>query len=157
MPIRLRCETCGKGLIVRDELAGRKGRCPECNGVIEVPDAAGRRSESEAPAAPTVPKTPKGRDSASLAGLDFSEALPPLEWLVEGPEGKNLGPVDFPQVRQWVLDGMIPPSAKVKSPAMQSPREIRRVPDFQDTLQELQASKVHGPAHTIGTARIGKE
>jgi hypothetical protein len=37
MPIPLTC-TCGRSLKARDELAGRKVRCPDCKNVLEVPD-----------------------------------------------------------------------------------------------------------------------
>jgi predicted RNA-binding Zn-ribbon protein involved in translation (DUF1610 family) len=36
--IRFQCGKCGKQLILRDELAGQKGRCPNCRNVLEVPD-----------------------------------------------------------------------------------------------------------------------
>jgi hypothetical protein len=37
MPIPLTC-TCGRSLKARDELAGRRVRCPDCKNVLEVPD-----------------------------------------------------------------------------------------------------------------------
>ncbi|MCS7014899.1 MAG: hypothetical protein NZM42_02120 [Gemmatales bacterium] len=39
MPIRFTCSHCGRGLTVRDELAGRHGRCPYCKEVLMVPAA----------------------------------------------------------------------------------------------------------------------
>jgi hypothetical protein len=36
MPIRFRCD-CGQALGVKDELAGRRVRCPACEGVLTVP------------------------------------------------------------------------------------------------------------------------
>jgi hypothetical protein len=36
MPIPFRC-ACGRSLRVKDELAGRKVKCPECGGVLTVP------------------------------------------------------------------------------------------------------------------------
>lgn len=38
MPIVVRC-TCGKALSVKDELAGKRVRCPACKAVLEVPPA----------------------------------------------------------------------------------------------------------------------
>jgi hypothetical protein len=153
MPIRVKCETCGKTLILRDELAGRRGRCPNCHSTIEVPDAAGRTTR---PKPDTDPGFAMATDAASLAGVDFSKPLPPLEWLVEGPDGQQLGPVDLETARSWVLRELIPPTAKVQGPTTQGPREIRRVAEFQATLEELDDIKAHRPIHTIGTARIGK-
>ena len=39
MAIKVTCQQCGKVLRVRDELVGRRGRCPGCGAVITVPDA----------------------------------------------------------------------------------------------------------------------
>jgi hypothetical protein len=51
VPIGLTCD-CGKQLRVRDDLAGKKVRCPECKELLVVPD--GQDDESEAAA--KVPK-----------------------------------------------------------------------------------------------------
>jgi DNA-directed RNA polymerase subunit RPC12/RpoP len=37
MPIHFRCQACGKTLRVRDDQAGRRGKCPGCGSVITVP------------------------------------------------------------------------------------------------------------------------
>src|SRR5439155_8743870 len=39
MPIDLTC-TCGRALVLRDELAGKVVRCPECQAELTVPAAA---------------------------------------------------------------------------------------------------------------------
>ena len=160
MPIRVRCESCGKAMIVDDELAGRKGRCPNCKETIRIPDPAGRAGGAEPEgtgASALKPAGGKSADSAALAGVDFSKPLPPLEWIVEGPAGQQCGPVDLGTVQRWVLEGKVSATAKVQGPTTQGPRELRRVAEFQETLVKLQASRAGGPAHTIGTARIGKE
>lgn len=36
MPIRVTCTECGKTLKVKDELAGKKGKCPGCGAVIAI-------------------------------------------------------------------------------------------------------------------------
>lgn len=38
MAIEFVCPTCGKTLKLRDEAAGKRGRCPQCQAVITVPD-----------------------------------------------------------------------------------------------------------------------
>ena len=40
MPITVTCEGCGKKLRVKDELAGRKGKCPACGTVLVIPQPA---------------------------------------------------------------------------------------------------------------------
>jgi hypothetical protein len=37
MPVQFVCEHCGKTLRVRDDLAGRRIKCPKCQGVVRVP------------------------------------------------------------------------------------------------------------------------
>ena len=39
MPIDVECKNCGKTLKLKDELAGKKGKCPQCGGIIEIPAA----------------------------------------------------------------------------------------------------------------------
>ncbi len=39
MAIEFTCPTCGKVLKLRDEAAGKRGRCPYCKGVITVPES----------------------------------------------------------------------------------------------------------------------
>lgn len=41
MSIAVQCAHCGKQLKVKDELAGKKGKCPQCQNVIQIPAAAG--------------------------------------------------------------------------------------------------------------------
>ncbi len=38
MPIDATCPTCGRELYLKDELAGRQIRCPQCQGVLSVPE-----------------------------------------------------------------------------------------------------------------------
>lgn len=37
--IKFQCSACGKNLNVKEELAGRTGKCPECGEALRVPDA----------------------------------------------------------------------------------------------------------------------
>ena len=68
MAISAKCPHCGTLLNVKDELAGRKGKCPKCQGVVKipalaavqlaaVPAAASAASRSAATSAPPKPKT----------------------------------------------------------------------------------------------------
>src|SRR5690606_2802152 len=52
MAIRVRC-ACGRALTVRDESAGKKGRCPACQQVVRVPRPA-EQPEPEVKAEPVV-------------------------------------------------------------------------------------------------------
>lgn len=59
MPIRVKCESCKKTLNVKDHLAGKKIKCPVCQGVVAVPTA------SAAGPQPTNPKTPAPQGDAA--------------------------------------------------------------------------------------------
>ena len=37
MPIKFTCPSCGKGLRVADEAAGKQGRCPYCKNPVTAP------------------------------------------------------------------------------------------------------------------------
>ena len=73
------CTNCGKTLKVREELAGRKAKCPYCRSAVAVPDHAspeegpGDESQSVEPAASSVPAaaapaSPGGVPRAALSG-----------------------------------------------------------------------------------------
>src|SRR5262245_19358366 len=49
MAIKLSCPnpTCRKGLTARDEMAGRKVRCPACGGTIDIPAGNGGLDQLE--------------------------------------------------------------------------------------------------------------
>src|SRR5437868_5439051 len=57
------CPSCGKNLTVKDDLAGKKGKCPKCRGVIMVPGqavpVAGQRGSSSRPDEPKAIGVPR--------------------------------------------------------------------------------------------------
>ena len=61
MPITIRCSSCKATLRVRDELGGRKVKCPKCSSIIEVapappPDAEEGSQASPPPVRPVADK-----------------------------------------------------------------------------------------------------
>ncbi|GEM_PF-3935350 len=40
MPIKFHCLSCGRKLAVADSLAGRRAKCPECGGAVQIPQAS---------------------------------------------------------------------------------------------------------------------
>ncbi len=57
--IRVTCGACGAAFNARDEHAGRRGKCPKCGGVVQVPEPGplddGAESEAEEPEADERP------------------------------------------------------------------------------------------------------
>src|SRR6266536_3007200 len=47
MAIRFKCPKCGAELNVKDELAGKQGRCPACKNAVTVPRLAPARRKVE--------------------------------------------------------------------------------------------------------------
>ena len=41
MSIRATCDSCGKQIKVRDDAAGRRIKCPECGGAVQIPEPDG--------------------------------------------------------------------------------------------------------------------
>lgn len=73
MAIAVECAQCGKQLKVKDELAGRKGKCPQCQGVIHIPAAAG------APVAVGAAAARPGKLTTATADHDSSSVPLPVK------------------------------------------------------------------------------
>lgn len=61
--MKLTCPSCGAGLNVPEQHAGKKGKCPKCSNVIDIPMPA-------APP-PIPPATEKQKSYARELGIDF--------------------------------------------------------------------------------------
>jgi hypothetical protein len=75
MPISLSCQSCGRELRVRDDLAGEQIYCPDCKSILTVP----AEDESISPY-PLAAPAPPAASSAAVPTDDFSiraEVPPP--------------------------------------------------------------------------------
>ncbi len=50
MPIEFACSGCGKAFVVREDFAGKRGRCPQCGTMSVVPATLARAGEVQQPA-----------------------------------------------------------------------------------------------------------
>src|SRR5262249_29472534 len=81
--IPVKCESCGRNLKVKDELAGKKGKCPGCGRVLPIPAAAPVLMMEPAQAAPArgagtfgfAPDPSPG--SSRPAAFQFGDEAPP--------------------------------------------------------------------------------
>jgi hypothetical protein len=102
--IRFACRTCHERLAVSIRYAGRKGRCPACDAVNEVPTVSefpepvvpaatitpqrsGPAANAPAPRAPADPRRP----SATTAPSSSKEPQEPVPW--SAPEPKRSAPI----------------------------------------------------------------
>ncbi len=73
MPIEFHCEHCRQVIRAPDEAAGKKGRCPKCQGTVYIPLPA---SESgEIPLAPEDPDDARRRDESERERRAIERAL----------------------------------------------------------------------------------
>jgi hypothetical protein len=52
MSIKVKCEECGVALKIKDELAGKKGNCPQCKAPLHIPALDGSQSDAASEGAP---------------------------------------------------------------------------------------------------------
>ncbi len=67
MPIPIGCDKCGKKLKVKDRLAGKAIRCPQCKEVLRVPDIKASTNAGKDSA--------KRKDSSAAPKIDEQDAL----------------------------------------------------------------------------------
>ncbi|HZN35135.1 MAG TPA: GYF domain-containing protein, partial [Pirellulaceae bacterium] len=95
MPIETVCQTCGRQLRIADEHAGKTARCPACQTIYTVPQAASLSQPVHWPAAA----------SASPGGID--------RWHLRTPDGLTYGPVARAELDQWLQQGRITAQSQV--------------------------------------------
>lgn len=98
MPLVVNC-SCGKRLQVRDELAGKKFRCPACQSVIEAPsvDQSGTAVLVATPEAPPAPPPPpkKSRTVAIQAQPVIAAIVQPaVKAVVQSADGDDASDED---------------------------------------------------------------
>lgn len=74
MAIRFRCPSCGQELSVKEELAGKQGRCPKCKNPMTIPSAGGAAPPPLPPPAAVQPQ--RARKPAS--DFDFDDEPAPV-------------------------------------------------------------------------------
>lgn len=81
MPIRITCPHCKRGMLVDERLAGKKGKCKACQGIITVPSLPTSNS-SATEAAPAAPQAAAPADVEAEAAALFADE-PKQEELAE--------------------------------------------------------------------------
>ncbi|MEY3176226.1 MAG: hypothetical protein RLZZ436_4140 [Planctomycetota bacterium] len=97
MAIEAICQGCEKQYRLKDEYAGKKIRCPDCRGLIEVPadsDDAGFDSDAESP-------VPVGGRVAGRTERDYTHLRCSQSTTVDGPEFRALADPLAGMVATW--------------------------------------------------------
>lgn len=104
MPIETKCQKCGRKFRVPEKFAGKRVKCPKCQGTIEIP--AGAQAAAEQPAAPasTSPKAPRAQTTAKPAAQ---------QWHVQTEDGDEYGPVSREELDAWAVEGRIDASCQL--------------------------------------------
>jgi S1-C subfamily serine protease/phage FluMu protein Com len=97
MSIPVGCASCGSTLKVADQYAGRKGKCPKCGGVIQVPKIA----------QPIEPPAPAPKPAVAKSALDDLLASDPAVLTASAPAAAPLAPLSPAR-----------PAARPKSPSI---------------------------------------
>jgi len=69
MPVRVRCTGCGATLRFSDEAIGRKGKCPECGGLVSVVAEEQRTPARTAPRPDELSQAKAGRARSGKEGV----------------------------------------------------------------------------------------
>lgn len=85
MPITVRCPACPAAFKVRDEIAGKKVKCPKCGQVVAVPRT------KEAPVPDSKPKGPSAAETVRAKAPPEVPALPPARKKAAVPIEEDAG------------------------------------------------------------------
>ena len=83
MAIPVQCKVCGKSMNVRDEMAGKKGKCPACGSVVDVPGPVPQAPPSVPPQVVQMVVTPQMMAPIAAGGKSQGTAFV-LSWLLGG-------------------------------------------------------------------------
>src|SRR5664279_3759318 len=96
MSISVTCSACTASFKVKDEFAGRRGRCPKCSAIVQVPAVASPAPPPQAASAPPLPRPDRKTVSQ---GEPTVVAARPAPSLVQKPAAANVArPVRSAQV-----------------------------------------------------------
>lgn len=109
--IRFNCSSCGNLVEVPDEHAGKKGKCPDCQTLVDIPQASVAEAAAPSASAPSAP------------------AVEPGWYYAVG--GQQQGPVSAPALVAQIEAGQLPPTVQVWRSGMDNWAPANTVAEFQ--------------------------
>ena len=115
MPIEIQCRECSRKFRVAEKYAGKRVKCPKCQGLIEIPAAV-------EPASPTPVEQEKAPRQEKVSADDGKKSAPEpvapvvsttAQWYLQTEEGEQYGPVSKEEMDAWVAEGRIDASCQV--------------------------------------------
>ncbi len=124
MGVRFACHACGKQLNIKQELAGRRGVCPDCATQFRIPERDAEKSipleipsqaksEVAAHEAPATVATSNAADPIAGKKVGLIENDPEATWYVRPPSGGQYGPADGALLKQWIGEGRVAATALI--------------------------------------------
>ena len=96
MPISFNCSSCGRNLKTPDEMAGKKGKCPHCQAVMDIPlsstTGTGTSLFDDLPSASAPPKPAPSKPAADNDLFGGMGTPPPPSTYASKPANPYAGP-----------------------------------------------------------------
>jgi hypothetical protein len=146
MGVRFACHVCAKQLNIKQELAGRRGICPECGTKFRIPahdaekslpvdekSGSGIMSMNRLSGSETRSTSDSGKGKN---GANVVENVPRVgvladseisTWYVRPPSGGQYGPATTEILRQWISEGRVASTALLWREGWPQWRESREV------------------------------
>jgi len=100
MPIEVSCPSCSRQFRVPDKVAGKKIKCPKCQGILAVPGSGSAGGSGVG----------VGSGVGAAAGSQVGSGK---KWYLKTPDGAQYGPVPRGELDQWNAEGRITPQCQV--------------------------------------------
>lgn len=154
MGIRFLCDACGKKLNIKEELAGKKGRCPKCNAVIKIPAESTLESGSKKAEADSAGTQASGRTDVAEKTIQEDSPPPVPDSPTQAPAGSSprekkksksksaatVKPDKSPVATEPAAD--VPPEPELHQPSPPTPPEL--TPPEPESVRDAFAENPNG-------------
>ena len=95
MPIDIKCPKCNRKFRVADKFAGKRIKCPKCQGAIGISATDQPKAEEKTPPPRAVEKKPAKKAAAAE------------QWYMQTDDGEEFGPISREELDEWIAEGRI--------------------------------------------------